>query len=78
MARKLILPTKAEDGKINRGIGHDPGMPEWTEKNFAIARRAEDVLPPALYDSLVKQRRGRGPQKTPINDVLREGAPKLV
>ena len=66
MARTLILSTKAENRKINRGIARDPGMPEWTEQNFATARRAEDVLPPALYDSLVKQRRGRGPQKTPI------------
>jgi uncharacterized protein (DUF4415 family) len=66
MARKLTLSTKAEDGEINRGIARDPGMPEWTEQNFAVARRAKDVLPPALYDALVKERRGRGPQKTPI------------
>jgi hypothetical protein len=61
MARKLILPTKAQGRKINRGIASDPGMPEWTEQNFAAARQAKDVLPPALYDALVKQRRGRGP-----------------
>jgi|ERR1700677_4811224 uncharacterized protein (DUF4415 family) len=65
MARKLILPTKAQDRKINCGIASDPGMPEWTEQNFAAARQAKDVLPPALYDALVK-RRGRGPQKTPV------------
>lgn len=66
MARKLILPTKAEDRKINRAIASDPAMPEWTKQNFATARQAKDVLPPALYDGLVKERRGRGPQKTPI------------
>jgi len=67
MARKLIPPTKAEDKKINRGIARDPGMPEWTAEDFARARPAKDVLPPALYDALVKRGRGqRGPQKTPI------------
>lgn len=67
MARKLIPPTKAEDKKINRGIASDPGMPEWTDKDFARARPAKDVLPPALYDALVKRSRGqRGPQKTPV------------
>jgi uncharacterized protein (DUF4415 family) len=66
MANKLTLPTKAEDRKINRGIASDPGMPEWTEQNFAAARQAKEILPPALYDALVKRRRGRGPQKTPL------------
>ena len=67
MARKLIPPTKAEDKKINRGIALDPDSPEWTDKDFARARPAKDVLPPALYDALVKRGRGqRGPQKTPV------------
>ncbi len=66
MARKLILPTRAEDKKISRGIARDPSMPEWTEQNFAAARQAKDALPPALYDGLVKERRGRGPKKTPV------------
>jgi uncharacterized protein (DUF4415 family) len=66
MARKLTVPTKTEDRKINRGIARDPGMPEWTEQTFATARQAKDVLPSGLYDALVQQRRGRGPQKTPI------------
>jgi uncharacterized protein (DUF4415 family) len=66
MARKLILPTKVEERKINRGIARDAGMPEWTEHNFNNARQAKDVLPSMLYDALVKQRRGRGPQKAPI------------
>jgi uncharacterized protein (DUF4415 family) len=49
----------------------DPGLideenPEWTEKDFARARPAREVLPPALYDALTNKRRGqRGPQKAP-------------
>jgi uncharacterized protein (DUF4415 family) len=67
MARKRIPPTEAEDRKINRGIALDPDNPEWTDKDFARARPAKDVLSPALYDALVKRTRGqRGPQKTPV------------
>jgi uncharacterized protein (DUF4415 family) len=49
----------------------DPGLideenPEWTEEDFARARPAREVLPPALYDALANKRRGqRGPQKAP-------------
>jgi uncharacterized protein (DUF4415 family) len=49
----------------------DPGLidgenPEWTEEDFARARTASEVLPPALYDALTKKRRGqRGAQKAP-------------
>jgi uncharacterized protein (DUF4415 family) len=49
----------------------DPGLideenPEWTEEDFARARPAREVLPPALYDALTNKRRGqRGPQKAP-------------
>ena len=39
MARKLIPPTEAEDKKINRGIALDPDNPEWTDEDFARARR---------------------------------------
>jgi len=67
MARKRIPPTEAEERKINRGIALDLDNPEWTDKDFARARPAKDVLPPALYDALVKRSRGqRGPQKTPV------------
>jgi uncharacterized protein (DUF4415 family) len=49
----------------------DPGLideenPEWTEEDFARARPAREVLPPALYDALTNKLRGqRGPQKAP-------------
>src|ERR1017187_10119929 len=67
MTGKLISPTKEDDEKINRGIASDPDCPEWTDEDFARARPAKDVLPPALYDAVVKRSRGqRGPQKTPI------------
>jgi uncharacterized protein (DUF4415 family) len=57
MPRKLIPPAKKEDEKINRGIASDPDNPEWTDEDFARARPAKDVLPPELYEALVK--RGR-------------------
>jgi len=67
MARKRTPSTEAEDKKINRGIALDPDNPEWTDKDFARARPAKDVLPHPLYDALVKRSRGqRGPQKAPV------------
>ena len=66
MTRKLIHPSKEENKQINRGIASDPDMPEWNSKDFARARQAKDVLPPAAYQAAVKRYRGqRGPQKTP-------------
>jgi uncharacterized protein (DUF4415 family) len=49
----------------------DPGLideenAEWTEEDFARARPAREVLPPAVYEALTRKRRGeRGPQKAP-------------
>jgi uncharacterized protein (DUF4415 family) len=44
----------------------DDENPEWTEEDFAEAKPAAEVLPPALYDALVKRRPGqRGPGKKP-------------
>jgi hypothetical protein len=61
MPRKLISPTKEEDEKINRGIVSDPDNPESTDEDFARARPAKDVLPPDLYEALVKRgRKHRG------------------
>jgi uncharacterized protein (DUF4415 family) len=71
MARKLILPTKAEDERINRGIAADPDMPEWTSEDFAKARAASEVLPRGLYEAAVKRCRGqRGPQKAPVKKAI--------
>ena len=71
MARKLILPAKAEDERINRGIATDPDMPEWTAEDFARAKPASEVLPRGLYEAAVKRRRGqRGPQKGPVKKAI--------
>ena len=73
MARKpkIIPPTDAEDLIINRGIALDPDNPEWSDKDFARAKPAKDVLPKAVYEAAVKRRRGqRGPQKAPIKQPL--------
>jgi hypothetical protein len=59
MPRKLIPPTQEEDEKINRGIASDPDCPEWTAEDFACARPAKDVLPPELYEALVKRGRNK-------------------
>jgi uncharacterized protein (DUF4415 family) len=71
MVRKVTPPSKAEDGRINRGIGADPDNPEWTDEDFARARSAKEVLPPHLYKTAVKRYRGqRGPQKRPIKQAV--------
>jgi uncharacterized protein (DUF4415 family) len=54
----------------------DPGFideenPEWTEQDFARARPAREVLPPAVFEALTRKRRGeRGPQKSPTKVVV--------
>lgn len=59
MLGKLIPLTKKEDEKINRGIASDSDNPEWTDEDFARARSAKGVLPPALYEALVKRGRNK-------------------
>lgn len=45
----------------------DDEAPELTEGFFRTAKRARDVLPPELYEGLVKLSRGqRGKQKAPV------------
>ena len=45
--------------------------PEWTADDFARAKPARDVLPPALYNALVKRTKGqRGPQKAPVKAAV--------
>ncbi len=73
MARKtkILPPTNAEDLIINRGIALDPDNPEWSNREFARAKPAKDVLPQAVYEAAMKRRRGqRGPQKTPTKKAL--------
>lgn len=67
MAKKVILPNRAQNIRINRGITMDPDNPEWTDADFAHARPARELLPSRLYQAAVKRYRGqRGPQKTAI------------
>jgi len=44
-----IWPTPEEEAMIQAGIASDPDNPEWSEDDFARARPAREVLPPALY-----------------------------
>lgn len=49
----------------------DEENPEWTEADFARARPAREVLPPAIYEELTKKRRGeRGRQKAPTKVAI--------
>jgi len=47
-----IFPTEEETIAIRAGIAADPDNPEWTDEDFARARPAREVLPPALYAAL--------------------------
>ena len=44
----------------------DADNPEWTEEDFARARPASEVLPPAVYNALTR----RGPQKAPVKRAV--------
>ncbi len=45
--------------------------PEWTRQDFAKAKPAREVLPPAFFEALEKRRQGqRGPQKTPTKALV--------
>jgi uncharacterized protein (DUF4415 family) len=71
MATKVIVPSRAENARINRGIALDPGNPEWTDADFSRAKPARAVLPSRLYHAAVKRYRGqRGPQKTPVKQPV--------
>jgi uncharacterized protein (DUF4415 family) len=71
MARKVKPPTRAENGRIKRGIAEDPDTFEWTDEDFARAKPASDVLPPRLYGAAVKRYRGqRGPQRAPVKKAV--------
>jgi uncharacterized protein (DUF4415 family) len=71
MVRKVTPPSKAEDERINRGMAGDPDNPEWSDKDFARARPAKEILPPRLYEAAVKRNRGqRGPQKGPVKQAV--------
>lgn len=48
-----------EEVRIQAGIALDPDNPELSDEELAAMRPASEVLPPDLYDALVKRSRGR-------------------
>ena len=59
MDEKLRIPSKAEERKINRDIKNDPDTFEASDEDFAKSRPASEVLPPVLYEEVIKRRNGR-------------------
>jgi len=64
------MPKPAKSFEPGRGYSKEDwdavDSPELTDEELAGMRPARDVLPPALYEALVKRGRGqRGPQKAP-------------
>ena len=55
-----------EEARVQAGIAADPDNPEWTDDDFARARPAAEVLPPALYAALT---RPRGRPKAAVTKV---------
>ena len=58
----ILEISDEEEARIQAGIATDPDNPEWTAEDFASARPASEVLPPALYAAL--KRRPRTGSKT--------------
>ncbi len=69
MKSKIERNTPEEEAAIQAGIAADPDAREWTDEDFARARPAREMLPPAVYDALV-ERRVRGPQKAPTKELI--------
>jgi len=44
--KQIKRNSPAEEADIQRGIAADLDMVEWTDKDFAQARLATDILPP--------------------------------
>jgi uncharacterized protein (DUF4415 family) len=66
LAAKGDRNGEARMGKLTEYGIPDEENPEWTPEDFARARPAREVLPPALFAALTKRRPGgRGPQKAP-------------
>ena len=49
---KLILPTAAEDARINAGIAADSDNPELTDEFFAKAKPAKEFFDANTYKAL--------------------------
>jgi hypothetical protein len=44
--RVIRLPDETEEAAIQRGIDADPDAREWTDEDFAAARKAEEFCRP--------------------------------
>lgn len=48
----------------------DAENPEWTEEDFRRARPALEVLPKEVVEAIRRYRGQRGPQKSPIKELI--------
>jgi uncharacterized protein (DUF4415 family) len=71
MKAKLKRNTPTEEAAVQRGIAVDPDAAEWTAADFARARPAAAVLPPAVYGALQSRRRGPGAKPNKVQVTLR-------
>jgi uncharacterized protein (DUF4415 family) len=62
-----LLPTAAEDARINRGIADDEDSPELSSNGFTKAMPASEVFAPETMKALVAMKRptGRPKSETP-------------
>jgi uncharacterized protein (DUF4415 family) len=66
-----VVPTPEEDVVIDAGISADDDNPEWTDKDFARARPATEVLGAEAVAALKRQSGQRGPQKkSPTKEMI--------
>jgi uncharacterized protein (DUF4415 family) len=71
MDKKLKVPSKLEDKKIEKGILNDPDTFEASDEEFANAKPAKDLLPTGVYQEVLKRRRGqRGSQKAALKEQV--------
>jgi uncharacterized protein (DUF4415 family) len=50
----------------------DDENPEWTEQDFAIAKKGKEILPPEFYDAFMQRKHGKAAVKKQV--TLRLGA----
>jgi uncharacterized protein (DUF4415 family) len=70
---KIILPTEAEEARINAGIAADPDNPQWSAEDFKQAKTAKEFFSADIYENLLDLRRKpgeRGPQKSAVKERI--------
>ncbi|KXU39223.1 hypothetical protein AXE65_09710 [Ventosimonas gracilis] len=73
------MPSDEEDAIIQAGIDADTENPEWSAEDFARARPAREVLPPAVYAALTDKSKPRTVRLVTDEEdrARRIGRPKL-